>query len=224
MSKNIVKEVTELFSAPLGELIASVGKGVGEAQAALDENSMRQTLSLYGENNPSEIVEIFRQIGYKPTFYTIPETEVEAKISISLNKTNTNQADKNAFAPSLRSIVDGRLKATSFPVLIATPVNDENANNYNINGNTTATIKFKIIPVPTIKVQNLAISIPNIIGKNVLEVIEIVKSLGLNYILQTEKGSKKLTEINLASKVIDTQPKIGETINIGATINIILSE
>ena len=95
MANNPLDQLKDVLSAPLGELISAIGKGVGEAQAALDEGSLNQTMALYNQANNTEMTKLLREIGYQPTFYVLPETEVEAQISLSfsMNAENTNSGN-----------------------------------------------------------------------------------------------------------------------------------
>lgn len=151
MSSNSYDYVKDAFAAPLGDFIASIGEGVGEAQAALDEGSLRQTLEIYN-NNPDEshaTLKMLREIGYQPTFYTIPKTTAKAKISLSISQQNTGVINTNrAFRPKM----------------YATPVNASNTNKYNLGLNATAEIQFDIVPVPPSDAQIIRF-LPNVISK-----------------------------------------------------------
>ena len=132
--------ISEIMAVPLGDMIYSIGRGVGEAQAALDAGSLAQTKEIYSSKHP-DIVPL-KEIGYQPTFYVIPETEVELQLSLSISGTETVSANN----------VATKLPLTPTPlrkqVFYAAPVNASNANKYNINMNAVAKVKFKIVPVP----------------------------------------------------------------------------
>lgn len=188
---NPIKQFSELLSGPLGELIASIGRGVGEAQAALDEGSLRQTIELYKIESEQEIkdkekdasveeiaiireetrlMQLIRSIGYQPTFYVIPETEVEAKISLNLD-INNNQSTEQ-----LRPYQIAKYRAN------ATPLNANNVNQYNLNANAAATLKFKIVPVPSPSGVSEMRIMPMLVGRAYGdETKELIESIGLNY-------------------------------------------
>ena len=139
--------ISEVMAAPLGNLIYSIGKGVGEAQAALDAGSLKQTLALYastkatanskvlkGYDNSDELSKLMKEIGYKPTFYVLPETEVTAMVSIAIAGNNVDLSTFSVSKKPLQTYV--------------TPINAGNANKYNINVQATTALKFKIVPVP----------------------------------------------------------------------------
>ena len=137
MANNSNDFLGDSLAAPLGNLIAAIGEGVGEAQAALDKGSLQQTLDLYSETGQTDaILDLLRQVGYQPTFYAIPEAKVKAKISLSLNQSSaTNQTVPNV----------NRLSRTR---IYATPINASVTNRFNVNLNASAEVEFTIKPVP----------------------------------------------------------------------------
>lgn len=206
---NPIKQFSELFSSPLGDLIASIGRGVGEAQAALDEGSLRQTLELYKLESEKEIEEknknksvdelavineerrltqLIREIGYQPTFYVIPETEVEARISLNLNinSRQSNSPGTNQFQPY----------PTAKYMASATPLNANNVNQYNLDATASATLKFKIIPVPPPTGVSEKRIMPLLEGRAFDDkTVALMASIGLSYIL-TESSIKLLNDID----------------------------
>lgn len=165
MSENSYDFMKDAFAAPLGDFIASIGKGVGEAQAALDEGSLRQTLELYNGNpdDTDAIFKLLREIGYQPTFYVIPKTTAKAKISLAISQ------KKNSFQSSSRNMLSS---------MYATPINATNSNTYNLDLNASAEIQFDIVPVPPSEL-NLVRIMPDIRkrdgdGKIIMEEKKIV--------------------------------------------------
>ena len=180
MSSNSYDYVKDAFAAPLGDFIASIGEGVGEAQAALDEGSLRQTLEIYNSDpdKASETLKMLREVGYQPTFYTIPKTTAKAKISLSISQQSTSTGSSLQNTRSFR------------PKMYATPVNASNTNKYNLGLNATAEIEFDIVPVPPSEAQIIRF-LPNIIEKedtngnlvkrNFGEIKTLLTEYGLNY-------------------------------------------
>lgn len=156
MAGNSYDYVKDAFAAPLGDFIASIGEGVGEAQAALDEGSLRQTLEIYNSDpdRASETLKLFREIGYQPTFYTIPKTTAKAKISLSISQQNAGGG-----IPSTRAFR---------PKMYASPVNASNSNKYNLGIQATAEIEFEIVPIPP-NDQQLVRFLPNVIQKTIID-------------------------------------------------------
>lgn len=166
----------ELLSNPLGDLISSIGKGVGEAQAALDAGSLSATLDIYREDDASSrteeeqrMIDLVRDIGYQPTFYVIPETEVEAQVSLTM------QLNNNPSTPL------GKSAATKFSI-IASPMNAGNVNRYSISANAIAKLKFKIVPVPTPASVSEMRVVPDLVGKPLdAATIALIAQLGFVY-------------------------------------------
>jgi hypothetical protein len=144
MANNLVNE---LVVSPLGDLIAAIGKGVGEAQAALDYGSLKTTLDLYNKNlqddskEMGDLRKLLRDIGYRPTFYVLPETTVNAKITLNLSSEEAVSTSNKQITPTLKSSV---LKKMAY----ATPINASTLNKYNMDYNSVTELSFKIVPVP----------------------------------------------------------------------------
>ncbi|SNR14111.1 hypothetical protein [Tenacibaculum jejuense] len=195
MSSNSYDYVKDAFAAPLGDFIASIGEGVGEAQAALDEGSLRQTLEIYNSNpdESHETLKMLREVGYQPTFYTIPKTTAKAKISLSISQQNTG--------------IIGQSQRAFRPKMYATPVNASNHNKYNMGLNATAEIQFDIVPVPPSDAQIIRF-LPNVIQKEIInddgeksnkdrtfgEIRELLLNYGLSYTIQGETEDNPVTD------------------------------
>lgn len=195
-----ISNFSELLSNPLGDLISSIGKGVGEAQAALDAGSLNATLDIYREDDASErtpeeqrMVDLIREIGYQPTFYVIPETEVEAQVSLSMSL-NANPASP--------------LTPTTAPVArfstIATPLNAGNVNRYHIQSNAVAKLKFRIVPVPVPAAIAEMRVVPNLIGMELNEdTIALIAQLGFVYRIEGEPTEGTiLTQTPAAQEIV----------------------
>jgi hypothetical protein len=198
MSSNSYDYVKDAFAAPLGDFIAAIGEGVGEAQAALDEGSLRQTLEIYNSDpdKGSETLKMLREVGYQPTFYTIPKTTAKAKISLSISQQSTSN-----------SIQTGRAFR---PKMYATPVNASNSNKYKLGLNATAEIQFDIVPVPPSEAQIIRF-LPNIIkkedenGNMVNRTFAEIKTLLTEYGLGLEFGENVDEETLSDESTFDTQ-------------------
>lgn len=186
-----ISNFSELLSNPLGDLISSIGKGVGEAQAALDAGSLNATLDIYREDDaagrtPEEqrMIDLIREIGYQPTFYVLPETEVEAQISISMSLNN------NPASPLTPAKTASRFSA------IATPLNAGNINRFHISSNAVAKLKFKIVPVPPPAAITEMRVVPDLSGK-VLDAATIALIAQLGFAYRLADGSPTAGAISL---------------------------
>jgi hypothetical protein len=193
---NPVKLFSELLGGPLGELISSVGQGVGDAQAALDQGALQQTLELYdlskdGDRTDEELklINLIRGMGYQPTFYAIPETEVEAQISLSLDLKSEQSSPIAGYALSKYKIN-------------ATPLNAGNVNRFGLQADAMAKLKFKIVPVPpNANLGELRI-VPDFSSKNWNdETKELIQNLGFTYELRTGNGVSITWQVPLAAAI-----------------------
>ena len=198
-SSNYMKDI---LAAPLGELISSIGNGVAEAQAALDEASLAQTLALY-ESGDDKMLELMRQIGYQPSFYAIPEAEVEASVSLSMAANNTTVNNNGGGIANDRAVSRTRIYTT--------PNNAANANRYNIQSNASAKLKFKIVPLPPSNEMSALRVVPNLENKTSAEIEKILTDFGLHYEVDDDSGS---------GSVISQSPTAGEIVKEGDIITV----
>ncbi len=136
MSKFQPAEVADTLSAPLGEFISAVGKGVADAQQAMDLRTAETFKAIH--KGDDKTLELLRQLGYQPTWYKIPEVEASIQVSLNISGSSTNQ--QNGAATQTEG---------SAPIkLYAAPMDADYANRYNYNLSATSQLKFKIVPVP----------------------------------------------------------------------------
>ena len=76
-----LNEITRALSAPLGELIAAVGRGVAEAQWELDRHAVESFKTVHGSDD--EASRALRELGWRPTWYRIPEVTAEIFVTLS---------------------------------------------------------------------------------------------------------------------------------------------
>ncbi|MEL6535758.1 MAG: hypothetical protein AAFQ98_10120 [Bacteroidota bacterium] len=196
MANSTLDFMKDVLAAPLGELISSIGNGVAEAQAALDASSITQYLALYGDGD-DETARRLRQIGYQPTFYTIPETEVEAQVSLSISAKGTSVSGSGPAPVGARTSV------------YVTPMNGRATNQYNLDVASSATLKFKIVPVPPPAGSEEMRVAPNLLGKKMPEVEAILGELGISFTLKPDKDGNP-PEITSITKVDQQFPVAGE--------------
>ena len=178
--------VRDVLAAPLGEVIASVGRGVAEAQAALDAGSIAATLEIYREGGPEEL-RVMRDIGYRPTFYALPETTGEVRISLNLG--NAAQSPTKPIAPTqsarLTAINQARARAVRPYV---TPVNAGYANRYSYSAEASTKISFKIVPVPAPGNADEVREMPDVAKRTAGEALELLDALGFDPIVVGSDG------------------------------------
>ncbi len=193
----------DVMATPLGELIASIGNGVADAQTALDEASLAKTLEMYS-NGDDKMLELMRQIGYQPNFYVIPEAEVEANVSLALTSTGTSNE-----TPAPGGIAQSRTMNRT--KIYTTPTNAANSNRYNMQANASTKLKFKIVPVPPSNAMAAMRVVPDLIDKTEEEVSIILNQFQLKFTIGDDSGS---------GKVVTQTPEAGSIINEGEVITL----
>lgn len=201
MANNALNYMKDILAAPLGEIISSVGHGVAEAQSALDAGSLAQVMEIYSENTENnEAIALLQQIGYQPTFYVIPETEVEAQISLAISFSETST---------------GGVPSTSPTRIYAAPVNASVSNKYNLSTQASAKLKFKIVPVPQPgDVSDIRV-VPDLVGRVLSEATALLDQLGLAYTYDEEAG---VTE---SSVISDQNVDPGSILRTGEEIGLV---
>ena len=206
----------DVASAPLGDLIASVGRGVAEAQAALDAGSLEQTLQLYDQSD--DVQQVLRDTGYRPTFYTIPETEGELKLALTITgreavrpaEPKTAVATTATFAPSVSAFASRNLSKTAR--LYAAPVDGKYQNSYNFTSQVSATVKFKIVAVPPSSAAEAARVVPDITDQTV----ESAEALLQSFDLVLDPG-----EASALSQITEQSPAAGALVSQGAVVRVV---
>lgn len=183
MKNNISDLVRDVVASPLGDVIASVGEGVAEAQQALDEGSLAKTLEIYTEGN-EDTLRVLREIGYRPTFYALPETTGQVRVSLHLGNSVSGAASTKPPASTIQPVVRVQLARTGRnlgikPRLYATPVDAGYANRYGYKADISATLTFKIVPVPAPDGADELRVLPDFVGKTIAQSRTLAESIGL---------------------------------------------
>jgi hypothetical protein len=194
MSNNISDLVREVVASPLGEVIASVGEGVAEAQQALDEGSLAKTLEIYSEGG-EEVLQALRDIGYRPTFYALPDTTGEVRVSMRLGKSAAGSGTARPATSALKPAVLANLARIGTnvgikPRLYATPVDAGYANRFGYQANISAKLTFKIVPVPPPEGVDEIRALPDFVGRSIAQSRELAESLGLEIVVNDEDGER----------------------------------
>jgi hypothetical protein len=168
------------FAAPLGDVIASVGRGVADAQAALDRASLAQTLELYGTEG-DDALKTLREIGYRPTFYVLPETTCEVQVSLRIaGSGGTAGLGTGNAASGATGAIDPRVAsaALSRSRLYITPVDAGFANRYAYDARASAKLTFRIVPVPPPSALDDTRPAPPLVGRSASEAAATLAALG----------------------------------------------
>jgi hypothetical protein len=115
-------QIAELLSVPLEQLLSALGRGIGEAQSALDRHSIE--IQQLIDSDP-----VLGQYGLHATWYQIPSTDLELRIAVAVEA---------------QSDTDG----TTLPRLWAQPINARYANQFGYDVQASSSIRLTVVPVP----------------------------------------------------------------------------
>jgi hypothetical protein len=218
VANEIERLTQDIVAAPLGDVIAAVGEGVARAQQALDEASIAQTMAIYSEEG-DDTAQFLREIGYRPTFYALPETTGEVTVSLTLG----GQANRTS-APVAPAAVSGARSMSlrkARPRLYATPVDGGYANKYDVQGTVSAKLTFRIVPVPAPDGLDDVRVVPNLVDKS----LGAAQDIAARFELETSTDSTE-AESNPSSdaKVVAQDPAAGDVVLAGQTIVLTIEE
>jgi len=147
-------QIIDALSLPLGELIASVGRGVAEAQREMDAGWLNALQEIYsrGDGLYAEL----QRIGYRPTWYHIPEAEGDLQITLTAVSEQTSGST-------------GPIQGASKIKLYAAPVDAGYASRFGFNVQASSRVKFRIVPVPASSAADSLQVVPALIGLTVEE-------------------------------------------------------
>ena len=211
--------VSEVLASPLGDVIASVGEGVAAAQRALDDASVAKTLEIYSEGG-DELIRLLREIGYRPTFYALPETTGEVNVSMRLSGGEAASGPPPAAQPIVPGLPLARLSAAALPRVktYVTPVDAGFANRYNFTATASAKLTFKIVPVPPPSGVEDVRLMPDLAGRPVSEARAVLDVLGLE-VLFVDSAGQAATPADTAT-VTGSAPGANRLVQAGSTVTL----
>lgn len=173
MADNPVADLlAETVAAPLGEVIAAVGQGVAEAQRALDDAALAATMAIYEEQGEAGMT-LLREIGYRPTFYVLPDTACEVQVSMRIG--GSGGADGSAGTARL----PGGIAALGRGRTYVTPVDAGFQQRFGFEASAAAKLTFRIVPVPPPSALDDARPMPALVGRLATEALAVLDRLGL---------------------------------------------
>ncbi len=169
---NSTRDLADALSAPLGDLIGAVGRGVADAQQALDAKTIELLRRLYMEED-DDLLKTLRRLGYQPTWYRIPEVDTEVVVSLSVSGDARQALAAGEGSGSVAAGGgNGRLK------LYAAPIDATYQNKYGFNLRAASKVKFKIVPVPPSTSAAAMKAVPNLVGKRFAAAKELLEEMG----------------------------------------------
>lgn len=194
----------DTLAAPLGDLIAAVGRGVAEAQRSLDAASIETLRALAGASSTSSdaqerTLSLLRQMGHQPTWYRIPELEAELTVSLTVARTVESTSTQSA----------GPLR------LYLSPVDASYANRYEYDLQAASVIKFRVVPVPPSPQAAEMKVVPPLVEMTSLEAGKRLSELGIPF---TATGT-----IGSGNRVASTSPAAGELVGPQQSVTLTLT-
>ncbi|MDX1564979.1 MAG: PASTA domain-containing protein [Phycisphaeraceae bacterium] len=161
------QQLMDELSAPVGDLIANIGRGLAEAQQAIDAQTIENFHRVYAARENE--LESLREIGYRPTWYHIPEMAAEMNIALSVSGQRQTSASSGS-------------RVSKRPMRIyAAPVDATYSNKYEYNMQASSKLSFKIVPVPpSSEVERRAV-VPAVEGKTLKLARSILEEVGIDY-------------------------------------------
>lgn len=137
MSDQPLQDAVEVFSAPIEGVIVALGKGIAEAQAALDRNSIL-TQETY-DSDPQ-----LAPYGLQATWYQFPRVDLQLRLAMTVTE------DRTTAAPAaLRRLPVALSTQLSALRLVAQPASAAYQNHFNYDAQAASTITLSIVPVPS---------------------------------------------------------------------------
>lgn len=161
MANNPTDESLATLAAPLGDLIAAVGRGLGDAQRALDQSTIDNVKALHSGQDGQ--LEVMRRLGYQPTWYRIPELDAEITASLSVSRRSKSVG------------VPGQLQ------MYMSPVDATYSNTYDYDMQAAAVIRFKVVAVPPPARATDMKVVPPVVGMESQKAREKLADMGIPF-------------------------------------------
>lgn len=190
MTDDMASELLDDMPAVLGDLIGAVGRGVADAQHALDVAALDRLTAIATADG--RVAETLRAIGYQPTWYRIPELNADLTVSLTLA---------------------GRTESSGRPgglQLYATPIDANFSNKYFVNAEVTSKISFKVVPVPPTPLASELTAVPQLVDRTYFEAVQILDALGIEHVRDAEN-----TDPADSDRVVRTRPEVAELLRPG---------
>ena len=194
-------ELLDTVSAPVGALIASIGRSVAEAQQQMDAQTIANFQAIYSGDNGDAALRVLRELGYRPTFYQFPEVTAEINIALTISCSASKSSG------SARGLA-GALK------LYAAPVDAAYSNKYNYQVEASSKVTFRIVPVPPSPAAEQMKIAPALIGKTWADARRILEAALIEF---TFRGGTTASD---TAVIAGQTPAAGEVMTGGSAIEL----
>ena len=127
-----------LVSAPLPQIIERLGLSIAQAQAALDNNSVKVAQAM--AETPVELggqTYNLLTLGFTPSFYAFTEATVEAKLSFSMSETTETSVSAGVTA-----------KVNYGVVMVAASVDVSYARKFSVSAEGSSSVAARLVSLP----------------------------------------------------------------------------
>ncbi len=180
----------DALSAPLGDLITAVGTSVANAQREIDLATISNLQAIY--ESSEDLYRELQNIGYRPTWYHIPEAEAEISMALTVTGAYDESTGKS------------KLKTYSSPM----DAGYTSRFNYDLKG--ASKLRFRVVPVPESPAAEAVQIMPNVVGLTLSQATALLTLLRIDY---TEPSGA------LSTDLVTTQtPDAGSVVRESATL------
>jgi hypothetical protein len=132
---NGARQLADLISVPMEQLLVAVGAGIGRAQAELSRHSIQTQQDI--DEDP-----VLAQYGLQATWYQIPSSELELRVAVTMES-------PSAAEDRPRDVIGGVLRPR-LPIPILQPVNAKYRNlfAYDVEAASVLKLTFAAVPPP----------------------------------------------------------------------------
>ncbi len=205
-------DLMENVSVPFGDFISSVGKGVAEAQQALDAQALENFKSIYTQEEGA--LKALRDLGYQPTWYQIPEVTAELNVALTLSGTSQQTSTQSRQSSPDSSSTEG----ASSRQMYATAIDATYTNTYGYDLKSSSKITFRLVPVPPPQGAESLKVVPTLIGKTFEAAKQTLEQLNIPYEYQESSQLNEQTLVQTQTPEAGTILTEGTPVTIGFTI------
>ncbi len=183
----------EPLSSPVGDMIASVGRGVADAQRELDRAALETIDHIYSDEGKT--ARALREIGYRPTWYQIPEVNAELKIAMSIEGVHESNSGS---APSSEQDTGPHARRTLLRIqrplprirIRATPVEASYCNKFDYEVEASSKISFRVVPIPAPGEAEDLVPVPDLASMKITDAADLLRNWGLRFEIRDKKDEQ----------------------------------
>jgi hypothetical protein len=138
MPPDTIADAVETFSAPIESLIVALGKGLSEAQKALDANSIATQETI--DSDP-----VLSQYGLQAQWYQFPSVTLNLKLALSVTEDQTQTPPPAPLLAGTALAINSSLPRMQ---VIAQPLSPAFQAHFNYDSSAASEVNVTIAPVP----------------------------------------------------------------------------